>query len=90
MGVINNYAFGFIRRETTAITNPTPRMIADGTILSFPRKPVDADVAASGVQILLIKLSRPIAAIRIPIAVPQSFVEPRLDFVSLAIVFLLN
>jgi hypothetical protein len=65
-------------------------MMADGTMLSLPRKPVAADEAASGVQILLIKLSRPIAAIRIPIAVPQSFVEPRLGFVSLDIVFLLN
>jgi hypothetical protein len=90
MGQMSIYAFGFKKKyETPAITSPTTKMIAEGVMLLLPRKPVAADAAASGVQMLLIRLSRPIAAIRTPIATPQSFGEPQPAFLSLVMTYLL-
>ena len=83
---MRNYALGFMRnRETPAITKPTTKMIADGKILLVPKNPVAADSDASGVQTLLIRLIKPIAAIKIPIAVPQSLGEPQTDFLLVSI-----
>jgi len=90
IGPLSIYAFGLmINLPIAAITRPTTRMIAEGTMLSLPKKPVAADAAASGVQMLLITLSRPIAAIKTPIAVHQSLGESQLDFLSLDIAYLL-